>query len=69
MVTPGTGCRTDPRPGGIRYRPGMKIDAGIGFNLARAAAEGESNVSSQLEGRDVVRVIYVPGRLLNIVVK
>ena len=38
-------------------------------DAARAVAMTEANVSSQVEGREVVRVIYVPGRLLNVVVK
>ncbi len=53
--------------GKVRARVAVAPDASE--EVARAAAMAESNVSGQLEGRDVVRVIYVPGRLLNIVVK
>ena len=36
---------------------------------ARAAALAERGVQSSLEGKTIVKVVYVPGRVLNIVVK
>ena len=36
---------------------------------ARAAAEALPRIAEQLAGRDVVRVVFVPGRLINIVVR
>ena len=53
--------------GKVRARVEVAPDASE--EVAREVAMRESNVSSQVEGRDIVRVIYVPGRLLNVVVK
>ena len=36
---------------------------------AVAAAEAEADVASQLEGKAVVKRIWVPGRILNLIVK
>jgi len=53
--------------GKVRARIEVAPDASE--ETAREVAMTESNVSSQVEGREIVRVIYVPGRLLNVVVK
>ncbi|NQV89604.1 MAG: leucine--tRNA ligase [Parcubacteria group bacterium] len=36
---------------------------------AMAAAHADENVTKYLDGKDVMKIIYVPGRILNIVVK
>ena len=36
---------------------------------ARAAALADRNVQSSLEGKTIVKLIYVPGRVLNLVVR
>ena len=53
--------------GKVRARLAVAPDATE--DAAREAAQAEPNVAGQLEGREVIRVIYVPGRLLNLVVK
>ena len=37
--------------------------------VAKALALAEENVQKHLEGKEVVKVVYVPGRILNIVVR
>ena len=53
--------------GKVRDRIAVAPDADEA--TARAAAQGASKVAEQLEGKEIVRVVYVPGRLLNFVVK
>ena len=36
---------------------------------ARATAMADENVKKHLEGKEIVKVVYVPGRILNIVTK
>ena len=53
--------------GRVRDRLELAVDADEA--TARAAAEALPKVAEHLAGHEVVRVIYVPGRLLNIVVR
>ncbi len=52
-----------------KVRGHIEIPADADEGTARAAAEGHPQVAAQTAGHAVARVIYVPGRLLNIVVK
>ena len=52
-----------------KVRDHIELPAGAGEAAARAAAEALPRIAEQLAGREVVRVIYVPGRLVNIVVR
>ncbi len=53
--------------GKVRDRIEVATDADEA--AARATAEGTPRIAEQLAGKDLVRVIYVPGRLLNFVVR
>jgi leucyl-tRNA synthetase len=53
--------------GKVRARIEVAPDASE--DAAREVAFAQPNVAEQVEGRSVVKVIYVPGRLLNVVVK
>jgi len=53
--------------GKVRARVEVASDASE--EAARDAAFALSNVAEQVTGREIVKVIYVPGRLLNVVVK
>ncbi len=53
--------------GKVRARITIAPDASE--DEARAAAMEDANLASQVTGKEVVRVVYVPGRLLNFVVK
>jgi leucyl-tRNA synthetase len=50
-----------------RVRGRLSVPAGIGEEEARRQALACDSVRRQLEGRRVARVVYVPGRLVNIV--
>jgi leucyl-tRNA synthetase len=52
-----------------RVRDRLELAADANEVDARAAAEALPRVAEHLAGHQVVRVIYVPGRLLNIVVR
>jgi leucyl-tRNA synthetase len=52
-----------------KVRGHIDVPADADEGTARAAAEANEQVASQISGRTVVRVIYVAGRLLNIVAK
>jgi leucyl-tRNA synthetase len=53
--------------GKVRARVELAPDASE--DAAREVAFADANVAGQVQGKQVVRVIYVPGRLLNVVVK
>jgi leucyl-tRNA synthetase len=53
--------------GKVRARITIAPDASE--EVARTVAMTDPNVASQVDGHEIVRVIYVPGRLLNVVVK
>ena len=52
-----------------RLRDQLQIAADASEEEAREAAIALPRIASQLEGREIARVIYVPGRVLNIVVQ
>ena len=52
-----------------KLRAKMDVPADIAEDAAREAALADENVVRHLEGKEIRRVIYVPGRLVNVVVK
>ncbi len=50
-----------------KLRARMEVPADIDEKSAKEAALADENVQRHLEGRDVRRLIYVPGRLVNVV--
>jgi leucyl-tRNA synthetase len=52
-----------------RVRERLELAADADEATARASAEALPRVREHLDGHEVIRVIYVPGRLLNIVVR
>jgi leucyl-tRNA synthetase len=52
-----------------KHRATVIIAADATEDEVKAAALAEHNVHKFLNGRDISRVVYVPGRLLNVVVK
>jgi leucyl-tRNA synthetase len=52
-----------------KLRDRVTVPISISEDEARKLAAEQPKVQSYLEGREVVRVIYIPGRLVNIVVK
>jgi len=53
--------------GKIRSRMVVPVDAAK--DAVKAAAMEDKKLKAQLEGKNIVKVIYVPGRILNLVVK
>ena len=52
-----------------KLRGRVHVPADAGEAQVRAAAEAETAVAGQIAGKEIVRVIYVPGRLINLVVR
>jgi leucyl-tRNA synthetase len=52
-----------------KVRDRIDVHAEADEATARGIAEAQERVTEQLDGHEVVRVVYVPGRLLNYVVK
>jgi leucyl-tRNA synthetase len=52
-----------------KLRGKIRVPVGADQPAIEAAARADSGVASYLAGKTVVKVIYVPGRLLNFVVK
>jgi len=52
-----------------KARGAIKIAADADQETALAAAMEEDKVKAQVEGKDVKKIIYVPGRILNIIAK
>jgi leucyl-tRNA synthetase len=52
-----------------KLRDRVEVDADADEDAVRSAAEAAPRVAAQLEGSEIVKVIYVPGRLLNLVVR
>ena len=52
-----------------KLRAKMDVPADIAEEAAREAALADENVVRHLEGKQIRKVIYVPGRLVNLVVK
>ena len=49
-------------------RDKIEVDAGIEESEAQALALASPKIQSFVEGKSVVKSVYVPGRLVNIVV-
>jgi leucyl-tRNA synthetase len=47
----------------------VKVPAGSDEAVVKAAALGDEKVKARIEGKTVVKVIVVPGKLVNLVVK
>jgi len=52
-----------------KVRGQIEIDKNADHEIAMAEAMKESRVEAQLEGKEIKKIIYVPGRILNIVAK
>ncbi|MBU0646255.1 leucine--tRNA ligase [Patescibacteria group bacterium] len=52
-----------------KVRGTMEISPDLSESDARARAEAVENVAKHLEGKKIVKVIYIPGRMVNLVVK
>ena len=52
-----------------KVRGTIRIPADCGRDEALAAGKADPNVQKFIEGKTVVKEVYVPGRILNIVVK
>ncbi len=52
-----------------KVRGRVQVAADADDRAVRAAAEADPNVTRHLEGKAVVKAVYVPGRLLNLVVR
>ena len=52
-----------------KLRAKVKVPADADQATIQAAAEKDENVALNLEGKNIVKVIIVPGRLVNFVVK
>ena len=53
----------------FKLRAKITIGAKADQAAVEAAARTEEVIASQLEGKTVVKVVYVPGRMVNFVVK
>jgi leucyl-tRNA synthetase len=52
-----------------KLRGTVEVSATASEEEIKAVAEGEDNVKKYLDSKEVVKVIFVPGKLVNIVVK
>ena len=52
-----------------KVRAAVSIPAGCDKDTAMAAAKANDRVASFLEGKKIVKEIFVPGKIINIVVK
>ena len=52
-----------------KVRAAVTIPAGCDKDTALAAAKANDRVASFVEGKKIVKEIYVPGKIINIVVK
>ncbi len=52
-----------------KLRDRIEVDAGADEDAVRSAAEAAPRVAEFLEGQEVTKVIFVPGRLVNLVVR
>jgi leucyl-tRNA synthetase len=52
-----------------KLRGKVKIPAGSDEQAARGAAQADAKVAEHLAGKQVVKVVFVADRLLNLVVK
>ena len=51
-----------------KVRARIEVPADIGEENAKATALADENVQRHIEGKQIRKVIYVPGRLVNVVV-
>ena len=54
---------------GGKLRSRLKVPAGISAADAIAAAKADERVAQSIEGKQIVKELYVPGKLVNLVVK
>ena len=52
-----------------KVRGRVKVATGAGEDAVVAAARADENVAKHLEGKQLVKLTYVPGRIVTIVVK
>jgi len=52
-----------------RVRAKIEAESGLDDDELLALARADAHVSEQLDGRDVIKEIVVPGRLVNLVVR
>ena len=52
-----------------KLRERVMVPVSISEDEAKKLAAEQPKVQTYLEGREVVKVIYIPGKLVNIVVK
>ncbi|TAK89500.1 NUDIX domain-containing protein [Patescibacteria group bacterium] len=52
-----------------KVRAKLEVGADAGENQVKELAEKSDSVKAQLEGKEIVKTIYVPGKILNLVVK
>ena len=52
-----------------KVRDKLTVATGVNEAQARELALASDKVQSQLDGKQVAQVIYVPGRLVNVVVR
>ncbi|MBF0492936.1 MAG: leucine--tRNA ligase [Deltaproteobacteria bacterium] len=52
-----------------KLRANLEVAVGAKQDLVQTIALKEAKVASQLEGKQIVKVIFVPGKILNLVVK
>ena len=52
-----------------KLRGSVKIDKGLSNEEIENIAKNEENVQKHIEGKDIVKVIVIPNRIVNIVVK
>jgi leucyl-tRNA synthetase len=52
-----------------KVRGKIRIPAAAGEEAVRALAAAEPRVAEQLAGKQIIKVVYVPGRLFSFVVK
>ncbi len=52
-----------------KVRSHMEAPADIGKDEALAAAKNDAKISAGVDGKKIIKEIYVPGKLINIVAK
>lgn len=52
-----------------KLRSRMEVPADISQEDAEAAALADPNVVKHIEGKEIVKILYIPGKLINVVVK
>ena len=52
-----------------KVRSRINVPADMGKEEVIAAAKAEEKIAAELSGKDIVKEIYVPGKLVNLVTK